>query len=255
MNKFYVRCFICGDSIKDPDKAHLAIFPGGSFKCFRCGAHGELSFHDYLYYAGLSGSKPVKVSTMPEGPAADWERLPVNAIGPLGRKSTVENRWRASTPNGPIEIFGSTTLKGEIVGYQIRASWQKMIRSYGKRWYGGSAEALTSQQIRVVEGPYDAIYPGDICTYGIPSYPQVKALSWRRIILCPDGDVYHDPVKIVAWFGPFVKLNCQVEYLEFITADPDEVPAEERTRIEWAEAIQLYNKAKHQLARSKFWPV
>jgi len=100
--------------------------------------------------------------------------------------------------------------------------------------------------VRIVEGPYDVIYPKDACTFGIPRSQQIRQLQFQSVIICPDGDVWNRIDLLRAWLLPWKNaLVVGVERLP-INKDPDEVPVNEREVISYGEALGELKKLEYQ---------
>lgn len=248
--KFYMRCPHCGDSWKHPNKKHLAVYPDGGYHCFRCKAHGTLSMAEMLHL----GFNQAALATEPHGGVEPFvhgsknvEVEELKGLGPLKRYSAVQRRYvlhEESLP-GPIEVFEARGHRGNVTGYHLRPSWSKLdTRSMGSMLLGYSGPRLSTirKPLRIVEGPYDAIYPNDVCVWGMPNRKQLAELKFVPLLLCPDGDVWDDWTKYIAWIRPFIQSKSFVVGAEFLPpdTDPDEQDARSRIKLSTAQLFGPY---------------
>lgn len=241
-NKLYQRCQECGDSIKNPDKGHLIIYlDNGTIHCSRCGYHDQLTLGTMIStWADYPVEAAQKAAPVPGVP--DYEMIPAGSPGPAGRISYVEPRWSAEA----AEIFAMRKPSGETTGYHMRGTIDKVSQSRGLRtfgFYGSTVPTVIDEGFtRVVEGPYDVVYPVDICTFGLPNKTQVDLLTWRTLVLCPDGGVYRDKQVLKGWIQPFIRGKSLISHVEMIPdgADPDECPVNRRIPVPWEEFKPWY---------------
>lgn len=245
------RCPFCGDSEKHPDKTHFVIYvDSGNFHCYRCNTHGYLTLNELLSLTLnniiplAQGKRELNLGELPA------DLTPVHGIGPLNRFSGVQSRYALNRPSlkGPIEIFESKDRMGNVTGYQLRASWDKICRSMGVLTLGYAPSNLSNvDYIRLVEGPYDVIDSNDACCWGLPRFTNLEQLKYIPLVLCPDGDVWTDPKQALRWFKPFLTSGQYlIEYVEVLPfdKDPDEVPINERYRVTWNQVKRLLEKTQ-----------
>lgn len=235
-NKLYIRCPECGDS-NNHSHAHMALdFTRGTAHCFRCGYHRDLSLSELAEYDGyaISDQRP-KFEDQLEGLRPHLAEVK-GPVGVSGRFTLVQRKFTLKRADKvPAEIFESRDQHGKVIGFHGRISGKsKKSRTWGKRAFGYYGTSLTGRTIiRVVEGPYDVRYEEDVCTFGMPSSSHARALGLTPLILCPDGDVWTDREKFLAFFRPFMDSNVlMIEQLPD-GLDPDEVPDNERAQIPW----------------------
>lgn len=259
-NRFHYRCWHCGDSKKNPIKAHLVInLESGSYHCFRCGYSGHMPLGDLMTLVIENQPEKthheIKTILSKSHDPREIGRLvvvPTGQLGPLNRFSGVERRYQYSHEQGPVEIFEIRTLDGRLSGFHARLGWTKAFVNSGPRLFGRGLDLDRDRAVRLVEGPYDVRYPNDVCVFGMPTHVQAKALLWRPVILCPDGDVWDDYSKLRGWLYPFIKNSSWVSYVEWLDkgADPDEVPEEQRTQVTFEKAKKrMYQLENHRRGR------
>lgn len=233
-NKLYMRCPHCGDSA-DEEHGHLIVYiKTGYFTCLRCQVEGQLNFADqlglYSQYQRSSRKRPGFISAdspshpqvVPELGPAEWQR-----------PSLVTRRFNIE---GQYDVFETRDLfHGKVWGYHVRDSQLKQSRNLGSRAFGFHGEVpKLGSLIRLVEGPYDVVYPNDVCTYGLlPSEQQLRQLRYFRVILCPDGDVWTStPKQLRTYLSRFRGLF--IEHVERLSGDPDEIPISQREVVPWS---------------------
>lgn len=250
-NKLYTRCEECGDSTKHLDMGHLIIYlDTGYAHCTRCGHHEKLGIREFMEYAAQANMNEVR-DFQPRNLELKGDYTKVtNGFGLSMRFSVVERFF--IDPESDTEMWESRLADGEVVGYHLRRSQIKFSKMLGKRALGFRGKMIPyGVTVRVVEGPFDAIENIDVCCFGMPAPLQIQELSFRDIILCPDGDIWEDPRKYVSFFRAPVLEKANVLYVEKIEhgLDPDEVPVEERKIISWVSIMEEWWSLKAQLKR------
>lgn len=208
------KCPFCSGNRSKSWLKTLRMYPEtNSYFCFHCNAYGSL---DSLDVNVVLEKKKTYVKP--------------RFIGVTSRVSMVRPSGKNRYGN---DIFGIKAPNGEITGYHERRIPKQSITE-GKRLFGYSSDFLDfSETYRVVEGPYDCIYPNDVCVFGLPGKEQSKLLKPYKLILCPDGDIWTSEEKVLQWFRPF--LYNKIQYVERLPddKDPDEVPEKERRKLVW----------------------
>ena len=208
-----IKCPFCvGQNNKN--RKTLYLYPDG-FWCARCKKSGHLM---ELGELEIEWEIERKVTYNPNS-------LVYNNEGK--RFSVCRNRHYAEG----VDSFESKKHNGAVVGKHLRLP-DKISKTVGSRYFGYRQDFLHLSEIyRVVEGPYDCIYPNDICVFGIPSDAQSTALKNYKLILCPDGDIWMEKEKLVSWLRPFLWNN--IVSVERCKGDPDETPLAEREILDW----------------------
>lgn len=252
-NKLYQRCDSCGDTPKDPDRGHLILYlDSGSIHCSRCGYHAFATLGEMMGIWGVNKPQDTKSRVVNNDPTG--ELIPPGSVGLSGRISYVEDRWVATG----AEIFAMRNPSGETQGYHLRSLLGKDSQTRGVRAFGYYGERMptlaeTDSFLRIVEGPYDVVYPNDVCTFGLPDKAQLQQLNWRNLVICPDGDVFRQPKLLRGWFRNLVRSQLMIEGVEIIPngMDPDECRAEDRSFMEWKEFKEWYWQQASQARSSR----
>lgn len=221
------------------------------FYCVRCRTGGRLPLSAYLRLV-VNGPLRGKVGPDPD----DWEEL-LDELepGPGNERPSALDRFHLIDPlEGTVDVFLSRSLDGDIIGMACVSTSRKTIT--GKRGIGFAGDELVSSPeapIRIVEGPYDVLSERDVCVFGLPGAKTMRQLKGHFVILCPDGDVWPDFDKrntilkaLAVTDGP---VFLGVEMLK-PDEDPDDVPYEERRRINPRRLLQRWQK-EIKLARWK----
>ena len=234
--EYPMRCPWCGDSRRHPNKAHLSInVQKGLFHCFRCGRGGKLSFEQMTQIPDLLDSM---LSLPPERKTTTdaLKEIQIRLLeGPGTSRPSGLSRYHLPSEHGPIDVFLSLDLEGDVVGYHLRKiKPTKFSMTIGARALGYSPLNSFTSFLRLVEGPYDVMDPlHDICLFGMPSRYQVQKLSRWPLVPCPDSDIWEDPKKLQSYqliLSPRTKIIPWVEVLP-AGKDPDEVPISDRKRV------------------------
>lgn len=238
--ELWLRCWFCGDSTKNPNKAHLSVNGEGLYHCMRCGVGGRLSKGEFIALISHYG-KDWGVVEITEKQKRNWREVYKDLIpGPASTRVTKLRRHHLLTSRGFYDVFFSRRRTGKVIGLvvvNIATHYKKMM---GKRGFGFVGEEIPSK-IRLVEGPYDVQYPKDVCTFGIPSSIQLAKLKGKTAILCPDGDIWED----IALLSQLKRTMRRARFLLLAGVeklpsdkDPDEVPKEEREKLTAEEFYQ-----------------
>lgn len=214
------KCPYCTGKHNNSRKT-LYLYPGTStYYCFRCSAFGSLNQLEGIEIR-LENKVPQKTNFI------DWN-------GRGERYSLVTKRDFTNN----VDTFQIKEPNGKQVGIHQRKP-PKKSRTIGTRAFGYHADYLAlDSTVRLVEGPYDVVYPNDVCSFGIPNNYQSRLLKPYQLILCPDGDVWKSKKTVLQWLKPFLYSN--VKYVERVPddKDPDEITETERKIIEWKELKQ-----------------
>ncbi len=245
--ELWQRCPLCGDSKIHVDKAHYSVNVfTGEFFCFRCSAGGLVEGDELADYMRISLDRPPRSITSDSEVLAEISDRLVSRPG-VDRYSTL-SRFHFGMPGDKrVDVFETSDQHGDCIGYHLRPEWQKMARTYGQRGLGFSKASLYSPEIRLVEGPYDAIDPStDVVTFGFPTPTQLRMLRGRLITLCPDGDVWQDQEKFLSYFRPFIHKSYLIKSVEVIGSglDPDEVLPGDRYVQDFFEVRKLYSEMR-----------
>lgn len=209
--------------------------------CYRCG-----------YIGGIEDLTSQEISTLlnvtsEEAPKTERTILSTPVPGGLfGRPTALDvYHW-----NG-FELFIRFDIRTfEPTGVHLRQRGSKGV-SYGQgRGVGLSKEILRGEQFpfyRLVEGPYDALYPNDICLYGLPSKGLFRRLingGFLPLVLCPDGDVWGNPTLLKTWFSFPLQNPQYFLYVERLPQDkdPDEVLEKQREKVPISALSEVLHK-------------
>lgn len=251
--ELWLRCPVCGDSDNHPDRAHYSVnIFTRQYYCFRCSGSGKVPYDEIGYlvsgldlksgtsksYRGLNSRASVDVSIVSEIAANIKPGPAVSRYSALERYTSVSKTERGQD----ADVFPVYSLMGEglVIGYHFRYKTGSSIGSkaltFGKRFLGIPKELKLKSElpIRIVEGPYDVLDPyQDICTFGFPNASQVNQLKGKRLILCPDGDVWEDWRKLRQFMKLFTRSGFLIDFIERIPdgGDPDEVPPRLREKL------------------------
>ena len=211
-----IKCNFCTGKTDNTRKT-LYLYPEkNTYYCFRCSAFGNLNDLEGLEFS-LERKKQSNIYV-------EW-----NDKG---------NRYSLCTKRDFTNNTDSFQIKepnGKQVGVHQRKENKQSITT-GTRAFGYHAEYLAlDSTLRIVEGPYDVIYPNDVCSFGIPNSYQSRLLKPYQLVLCPDGDIWKSKKKLLQWVKPF--LYSSIKYVERLpdNKDPDEMPETERKIIAWKE--------------------
>ena len=193
--ELWLRCPYCGDSDRRKWIAHFSISGEGLYHCLRCKASGRLPTRERIAILTKYGMDyGVHTVTEKERWQDTWDKtLP----GPGTTRASSLRRNHLLTTKGWYDVFSITDIRGGRVGIQtvnVRTG-KKKIRGNVKKAFGfPDPKHIWSDPedpIILVEGPYDVAEDRYACTFGIPSYSQLKALRGQFVMLYPDGDVWH----------------------------------------------------------------
>lgn len=259
--EYWLRCPYCGDSDKDPEKAHYSIqLRTGVFFCLRCQTSGKLNKKDQYE---LMGTIPLVTfnEAIQEDDDSDeaLERILDNLVAgahiTMSRRSLLE-RWTYRDDRGAFwDAFISYDLSdGEPIGVLLRSiQGQKRAYFYGSRgyaWPGDELPRSVQQPLRLVEGPYDVLAPNDICVFGLITKYTLMDFVGHNIILCPDGDVWQKESLRRSFFASLRYLMYSKQKKPYLVGveylargkDPDEVPISERPLFTAHEITELLRR-------------
>jgi hypothetical protein len=176
----WVRCEACGDSKKNPWKAHKMVDPNGGAYCFLCADSTKLGMADMIDVA-LGYAHVEEVLERGEG----RERTPrLN-----GRFTRLE---RFDIEGDPAwDSFEQRDQFGRVIGWHNRHKSRKVCENEGRRGLGYVEDSLLSSPsgpLVVVEGPYDVITDRHVCVFGTISRPVLKRFRLQYVWLFPDPD-------------------------------------------------------------------
>ncbi len=231
--ELWLRCWFCGDSQKNLDKAHLSVNGEGLYHCMRCGRGGKLKVGEFISMMNHYGKEWGVVEVTKER-KKNWRKVHKDLLpGPASLRKTRIDRYHLLTTQGFYDVFLSRRRGGKVIGLVIVNAETGRKKMMGKRGFGYVGNEICSR-IRLVEGPYDVRYKKDVCTFGIPSTSQLDKLRGKTAILCPDGDVWTD-IGLLSQLKRTIRKSkfLLVEGVEKLEEDkdPDEVPREDRERI------------------------
>jgi uncharacterized protein YbaR (Trm112 family) len=211
-----IKCPYCHGQ-HNHDRKTLYLYSTDTFWCARCKAYGVVSDIDPALLTGITP----RVSTW-----STVEKLRYNNAG--DRFSVCKQRYSDASR----DVFQIKLVDGSVVGHSIRYP-DKRSKIEGIKGFCYREEYLDiTQTYRLVEGPYDCIYPNDVAVLGYPTEYQAKQLKWiKQLILCPDGDVWLSKDNLIKWLAPFDKFKTSV--VEYIpnSLDPDECRQEDRKQV------------------------
>ncbi len=249
-NEIWSRCPFCGDSSSHSDKCHFSVnLITGKYYCFRCGFSGVMPHREA---ATLLITAAIEQSSMAS--RAQELRTKIQVMtehlvrGPATRRFSSLERFHVQTGSGKVDVFPQRLPNGKLVGYHCRRSWEKSSENIGLRGLGFHGEQLSSEWVRLVEGPYDAMDPiHDVVTFGLPSKHQLGLLRGIPVVLCPDGDVWTDAFKSQMLVSAV--LSCKSLILSGVEVlpdgvDPDELPPKDRKRLDFRGALRLLHSLK-----------
>lgn len=239
--ELWLRCPFCGDSTHDPTKAHLSInLKRFVYHCFRCNASGALTAKQaFQLVSQLSGDFDL-TDTLTEEDKSDSEWPALLPGAGLPRKSLLERHHYVDQNKASWDAFEMKHPKDNTVcGIHLRNQRHRLtLGDRGMSWPGSDRLISTLESpVRVVEGPYDVVYPKDICIYGLITHRTLRDLSGHYLILCPDGDVWENLplfrttiLTIINLLKDKSKYFLGFEYLPD-GKDPDEVPEKDRVYV------------------------
>lgn len=264
----WARCPFCGDSESHLDEGHLAInLSKRAYFCVRCRQGGHLTTKVALAVAEVTGeSLGLGDDAWSTQLSHDAVQLPALLEGPAIWRPSRLQRWHlfgdAYSPRrpGPFvwDAFQMRDIKtGELTGIHTRFGRSRYnIGELGFGW-AGTEPPLSSPDypIVVVEGPYDVLYPNEVCTFGLMSTGLIDELSGHSIVLCPDGDVWQKEPLRVRTLELLSKLMHSrrvylvgVEYLRD-GLDPDQL-TQERTFLDRFMISELLSRRRALYRRS-----
>jgi hypothetical protein len=249
--ELWIRCPFCGDSPYHPDRAHMSInIYSGIYHCYRCKASGRLSEKEQ---AQLLGFRDYLEETGEEDLFDRGQLIP----GPASRRKSLLPRFHTNLNGEQFDAFEMKDPRkpGEITGTHLRGTGEKKSLTFGHgiAWAGKKLISTSDSPLRLVEGPYDVLYPKDVAAFGIISaFRNLKYLRGHYIILCPDGDIWTKP-ELFTSFKKFIHdymrrpRIAEIVGIEYIPdgKDPDEVPAEDRQFISVAKFIDKTSRKDH----------
>lgn len=207
----------------------LYIYPTDTYWCAKCKKHGSTSDITPELLQNITLSTPTKTQTT---------KYTYNNTG--NRFSVCRDRYSDSNK----DVFQIKLPNGTLLGHYMRLP-NKQSHIEGVKGFCYRENFLDLQTTyRLVEGPYDCIYPNDVATMGYPTQFQSNQLKWYKLILCPDGDVWEDNQKLYNWIKPFWKhKNITLEYISE-GRDPDECTVDKRKTVDF-EHVKLYLKERN----------
>ena len=216
-----IKCPFCIGSINNNRKT-LYLYSTDTYWCARCKAYGVTSELDPSLMQGITPNSTRQV---------ELAKFEYNNAGE--RFSVCKHRYSDSNK----DVFQIKLPDGSLVGHYYRYKG-KESKIEGIKGLGYREKFMQlGETYRLVEGPYDCIYPNDVCLFGYPTTFQRNSLIWYdklgKLILCPDGDVWKAKETLKRWLEPFALFkNTVVEYIPAFR-DPDECPQDDRTLIEY----------------------
>lgn len=225
-----IKCPYCRGNTNDSRRT-LYLYSTDTYWCARCKKSGLTSEIDPLLLHGLTPQ--VKASPVTKS-------FEYNNTG--ARFSVCRKRYSDSSQ----DVFQIKLPDGSVVGHYYRFGG-KQSKIEGIKGFCYREQFMQfGETYRLVEGPYDCIYPNDVCILGYPTAFQANQLRWLdklgKLILCPDGDVWANKSNLKQWLSPFDKFkNTVVEYIPCYK-DPDECPQDERTVVSLSKILKWIEK-------------
>lgn len=219
-NELWIRCVFCGDSTRDPHKAHLRIhLETGLYFCHRCNERGKVTT-SFLMKLNLRSDIPIVDFSPSEG-------VPTLYKGPYNQRFSLLPRYNTGSADA-FKIYWLGTP--EAIGLYLRGDQKKILGFSGMAWPQNPTPFISSPEnpLRLVEGPYDVVRPQDVCMFGLFNPKLIlHQLKHHYFILSPDGDVWTDPRRKRAFFSSLtqiIKNNMNLMGVEYnlINRDPDE---------------------------------
>lgn len=217
-----IKCPFCTGNTNDNRKT-LYLYSTDTYWCARCKAYGLVTEIPPELLQGLTPT----IKTQ-----APVKQLEYNNQGE--RFSVCKNRHNEAGK----DVFQIKLPDGQLVGHYYRRLEDKQSKIEGIKGFAYRETFMQfGETYRLVEGPYDCIYPNDVAVFGYPSAFQANQLKWfsklGQLILCPDGDVWKSKANLKRWLDPFkYHKNLVVEYIpKFL--DPDECPQNDRNQLEF----------------------
>lgn len=253
-HELFLRCPHCGDSQKDPTKAHFRIhLTKGVFFCFRCGESGKVPLKYLLEFTEFYGHG-IKQKTQK---TSDIFYLDKNLLpGPGSSRSSSLDRFHYDDGEIQFDVFESKDVHGEVIGYHTRRNDGKWFVNWGERGFGykGSYISQNNPVITLVEGPYDVLEPDQVCCFGDILGNHLRTLKDYDVILCPDGDLWKSPwwrkrlkKRLTQTLSPRQAWSmAQIKGVYFLPdeKDPDEVPRSDWRLFERSEFTQLISELR-----------
>lgn len=228
-----IKCPYCRGNTNDSRRT-LYLYSTDTYWCARCKKSGLTSEIDPLLLQGLTPQTKSPVTI---------KQFEYNNQG--SRFSVCKERYSDNRQ----DIFQIKLADGTLVGHYYRQLDTKQSKIEGVKAFTYREQFLQlGATYRLVEGPYDCIYPCDIALLGYPNSFQANQLKWfsklGQLVLCPDGDVWQSKDNLKRWLEPFqYHKNTVVEYIpKFL--DPDECPQDERTIVEFKKVFKWCNGEK-----------
>lgn len=226
-----INCPYCiGNTTADRRKT-CYLYSTDTYWCARCKRTGLISEIDPSLLQGLTPTTKT---------ATDLKHFKYNNTG--NRFSVCKQRYSDANQ----DVFQIKLVDGSLVGHYYRFGG-KQSKIEGIKGFCYREQFLKFGEVyRLVEGPYDCIYPNDVCVLGYPNTFQVNSLKWIAklggLILCPDGDVWKSKDSLKRWLLPFqYHKNITIEYVPNYL-DPDECPQDERRSVEFKTILQWLEK-------------
>lgn len=245
-SEYWVSCPECGETKRNKWESTCSInLETGAYKCFRCGWGGYLNTGQLLQVLGAVGE--IDFETLePEVP----EILPEFHAGAYSDRRSLVPRQYAFFGGKAWDAFEYKNPRGNFTGYLLKRKGE--AHNIGGRSYlypsplGGTGTVL-----RVVEGPYDVLEPGDVGVGGIIRPWQVyRDFPLYGFVFCPDGDVWEkDDLRTPFLLGLERVLRAgALVGVEFIPGgrDPDEVPPHLRTVLSPRQCLELIRAVKRE---------
>lgn len=257
-DELWMRCPECGDSPRNKNKAHLSVnVKTGLFNCLRCGYGGRLSAGQFLTILEIMDKGEI---TRLEGGEVNPLELQIEIEPGAGssRRSMLD-RFHVMIDGDVADVFEMRQPKPNVtIGHYFRSSQGKRFYGdHGINWPGSSSGldyvSTPRAPLRIVEGPYDVTDRQTLAVFGLIKPRSLTHLKGHFVVLCPDGDVWTDRQKRYD-FVNMVKSNLLVTKIPspFIIAleilgqdqDPDEVPPEDRLRVERHEMLDFFQQIR-----------
>lgn len=259
-SEIWVRCPFCGDSKRDPTKAHMTINPAKAlYHCRKCNAGGRMTYSQLLKLLYDQNIALEDLSFFePEASTDDLhviseEDFPELEEGPGNSRDSLLHRYHLAHGQDIWDAFKIRDNDLETVGILLRRPGKSIIlgSNSGLLWYGDySLRSTPEDPLYIVEGPYDVLRKRDVCISGMISSETMTRLRGHSLVLTPDGDVWTDQSLFFRIAKSIEKIMRNGEIylagLEVIPdgKDPDEVPPTRRILIERYEIQKFINQLR-----------
>ena len=225
----YAVCPVCEDSRSD-GKGHMVTYANGVSYCVRCG-------HTIL------GKKVLfDVPDMEDTSNKLFEKVDIEEGAFSDRHSALE-RYNATLKGVSFDAFETReVLGGETTGYLLRRKTPKKVSlKVGSGVLSHHRDLDISRNVVVVEGPYDVLTQQYISANGLIHKLPYETLSLLSVVLCPDGDIWHNTAQTQA-MRKYVKnaLWHNIDICAIIKLPGDKDPKDVQDIYEYAVSVREF---------------